>query len=306
MSMVTVIGSLNMDMVVRTQRSPEAGETIAGTEFGLVPGGKGANQAIASSRFGASTTMVGGVGGDAFGPVLLDSLKGSGVLTEYVKVCGDVSTGTATIIVEENGENRIIIVGGANTLITPEYIESIWPSIARSSIILLQHEIPLETIALIIERAAAEGIAVYLNPAPCYPISDDLLSKISVLILNETEGTALSGVEITDKETATLAAAALLKKGVNTVIVTLGQQGSVLVNHESQIFQPAFKVKAVDTTAAGDTFVGVFAASILEGKSESAALLLATAAAGLTVTRKGAQPSIPDHEEIFAFLSKRD
>lgn len=306
MGKVTVIGSLNMDLVVRAERSPKAGETLAGTEFGLVPGGKGANQAIAASRYGAPTTMVGGVGKDAFGPVLLDSLNASGIATEHIKVCDDVSTGTATIIVEANGENRIIIVAGANGQVTPDYIESIWPDIAQSSMILLQHEIPMESIALIIDKAASEEIPVYLNPAPFYPLSNDTLSKISVLIVNEIEGAALSGAKITDIPSAVEAANRIIAKGVETIIVTLGHQGSVLVNRKSHIYQPAFMVEAVDTTAAGDTFVGVFAASILEGKSESDALMLATAAAGLTVTRKGAQPSIPDHEEIMAFLNKQD
>ncbi len=303
MEMVTVIGSLNMDLVVRTDRLPEAGETIPGAEFQLVPGGKGANQALASSRFGAETTMVGCVGQDAFGPVLLDSLSDSGVATKLVQLSEDTPTGTATIIVEDNGENRIIVVAGANGLVSQAYINEVWEDISDSSIILLQHEIPLDTISMIIEKADAEGISVFLNPAPFYPISDDILSKLDVIILNETEGTSLSGVPISDQETAVQAAEKLLQKGVGTVIVTLGKQGSVLVNQNDQIFQPAFKVKSVDTTAAGDTFVGVYAASILDGKSKSEALLFATAAAGLTVTRKGAQPSIPHHEEVMAFIN---
>jgi ribokinase len=293
-----------MDLVVRSRRIPKAGETIAGSEFQLVPGGKGANQAIASSRFGAATTMFGCVGKDAFAPVLIESLKSSSVSTEYLQTSREVSTGTATIIVEDDGENRIIVVAGANGRVLPDYIESVWDEISKSSIILLQHEIPLDTIFMIIDKAAAEGIPVYLNPAPYYPIYDEILKKINVIILNESEGSSLSGVQIKDLDTAVEAAERLLQKGIGTVIVTLGQQGSVLVNQNERIFQPAFKVKAVDTTAAGDTFVGVFAASMLDGKSSREALKFATAAAGLTVTRKGAQPSIPDYKEVCEFVKQ--
>jgi ribokinase len=306
MGIISVIGSLNMDLVVSAERIPNSGETIAGIDFQLIPGGKGANQAIASSRFGAETSMVGCVGKDSFGSILLESLKNSSVSTKNIKCIDEISTGTATIIVEKNGENRIIVVPGANGLVSPEYVDSVWTEISRSSIILLQHEIPIDTISIIVGRAASKGITVILNPAPYYPISDNILSLIDVIILNETEGSALSGLSISNKETAIEAARKMLDKGVRLVILTLGNQGSVLVSHEEEIFQPAFKVQPVDTTAAGDTFVGVYAASVLDCKSKKEALLYATAAAGLTVTKKGAQPSIPTYKEVFEFINNQN
>ncbi len=304
MGLITVIGSLNMDLVVRTGRIPKAGETLPGAEFQMIPGGKGANQALASRRFGAETSIFGCVGQDAFGAILLDSLRDNGVSTKNVLLSEETSTGTATILVDDHGENRIVVVAGANALVSREYIQSCWEEISHSSIILLQHEIPLDTISMVVERAAAEKIPVFLNPAPFYPISDALLRKLDGLILNEREGTELSCVPISDKATAMRAAENLLQKGVGTVIVTLGKQGAVLVDKDGPLFQPAFNVKALDTTAAGDTFVGVFAASVLDGKSKREALFSATAAAGLTVTRKGAQPSIPSYDEVMAFISE--
>lgn len=306
MGIISVIGSLNMDLVVRAKRIPKGGETIPGIDLQLIPGGKGANQAIASSRFGAETSMIGCVGKDSFGSILLESLKNSGVSTRNIKYIDESATGTATIIVEENGENRIIVVPGANGLVSPEYVDSVWAEISHSSIVLLQHEIPLNTISIIVERASSKGIAVILNPAPYYPISDNILSLLDVIILNVTEGSAFSGVSISNKETAFEAARKILVKGVKIVVVTLGSQGSVLVSHEEEIFQPAFKVQTVDTTAAGDTFVGVYAASVLDCKSKKEALLYATAAAGLTVTKKGAQPSIPKYKEVFEFINNQN
>jgi ribokinase len=304
MPSITVIGSLNMDIVVRAPRFPGVGETIAGLSCNFIPGGKGANQALAAARAGTTTLLVGCVGNDEFGSQLVKGLSRFGVDVSNVIALEGVTTGTATVVIEKNGDNRIIIVSGANALVSPALIDEFWPEISKSGMILLQHEIPLETVFHIIEKAEKSGIKVILNPAPFYPIEFEILRKVDTLIANETEGTALSGVEIKDVESATEAAGILHEKGIDTVLITLGKSGSVLVNHEQSIFQPAYQVNAVDTTAAGDTFIGAYAAAIIGGESTKKALLYATAAAGLAVTKLGAQPSIPDHNEIIDFLAK--
>lgn len=303
MGLITVIGSLNMDLVVRTPKMPQAGETLAGTEFHLIPGGKGANQSVAAARAGAPTRMVGRVGTDAFGPVLLDSLAAAGVDVSGVAVLSEATSGTATIVVEDSGENRIIVVAGANGQVSLNFINDQWPVIRQSDLILLQHEIPLATVHHIIERAYAEGIRVMLNPAPIYPIPRGVLAKVDTLILNEVEASALTGLKVTDLATARIVAATLTDLGVNTVLITLGSNGAVLHNSHHELFQPGFKVEVVDTTAAGDTFTGGYAASILSGKSLPEALMYAVAASALAVTRLGAQTSIPSRDEVEAFLA---
>jgi len=302
---ITVIGSLNMDLVVRTPKIPMAGETLAGSDFHLIPGGKGANQSVASARAEAPTRMIGCVGKDAFGPVLVNSLVAAGVDASGVIQLNEVSTGTATILVEDNGENRIIIVAGANGRVTTELVQQQWPVVQGSDLILLQHEIPLTTIHAVIERARAEGMRVILNPAPFYAIPLDILAKIETLILNKVEAAALTGLPVNDLAAAHTAAQVILDRGVNNVIITLGSNGAVLHNAQDKLFQPGFKVKVVDTTAAGDTFTGGYAASILNGQNPYDALLYATAASALAVTRLGAQTSIPGREEVEAFIAAR-
>ncbi len=304
MPRITVIGSLNMDIVIRSPRIPAVGETIAGLSCHFFPGGKGANQALAVSRAGAPVFLVGCVGKDEFGSELVNGLSRSGVDTCHIKTLDGITTGTATIIIEKSGDNRIIIVSGANSAVSTELINELWSEISNSKMILLQHEIPLETVFYIIEKAKKSGIKVILNPAPFYHIGLDILRKVHTLIANETEGTALSGIQIEDVDSATRAAKKLYDEGINTVIITLGKSGSVLVNDEHTIFQPAYKVDVIDTTAAGDTFIGAYAAAIARGETTENALLYATAAAGLAVTKLGAQPSIPKHDEIVDFLAR--
>lgn len=301
MPAITVIGSLNMDLVVRCERLPQVGETLAGSEFHLIPGGKGANQAVSAARSGAVTRMVGCIGDDPFAALLLDSLVSSGVDTSGVATLKNTSTGTATIILENCGENRILIVAGANARVSPSFIEQQWPLIRQSDAILLQHEIPLETVSAILRRAHAEGILTVLNPAPVHSIQDELLALVDSLILNEIEAKALAGMDVTDDQSAIRAAVNLQRKGVSTVIVTLGSLGAILCNKKEILFQPAFKVETVDTTAAGDTFAGAYTASILTGKQPAQALSFAAAASALSVTRLGAQTSIPGKTEVESF-----
>ncbi len=306
MGIITVIGSMNMDLVVRTPRIPRAGETLAGTEFHTIPGGKGANQAVAAARAGAQTFMVGCVGRDAFGKELQDSLTCARVDVSGVESLAGISTGTATILVEDGGQNRIIIVAGANGEVTPAIIEKEWSAIQKSDLILLQHEIPLETIHFTLQKAHSQNIATLLNPAPFYAFDAGLLHLVNFLVLNDLEATALTHLEVNSVESALKAALLLRLGGAGSVIITLGALGAVLLDAESALFQPAFEVDAVDSTAAGDTFIGAFAASFLSSHDPESALLYATAASALSVTRLGAQTSIPRREEVEKFIRQHN
>lgn len=305
MKPIAVIGSLNMDLVVRTARVPQGGETITGSAFALIPGGKGANQAVAAARAGASVRMIGAVGDDAFAPALLASLSAAGMDVTGVARLSDTPTGTATILLEDNGENRIIIVPGANGRVTPQALQPHLDMLRQAGFILLQHEIPAETNRLIIEVAHTAGVPVLLNPAPFRPVPPDLLQKIDTLVLNEVEASMLTGQTISSPEQATQAAWRMLEMGAQTAIITLGKAGAVLCQARAEVYQPAFNVTALDTTAAGDTFTGAYAAHRLRGQTARQALRFASAAAALCVTRLGAQTSIPTFQEIEDFLSDK-
>lgn len=303
MKSILVIGSLNMDLVVQASRMPLAGETLAGNKFQMIPGGKGANQAVAASRSGADVQMIGCVGQDAFGGVLLQSLEQAGVKTAAINRLGDTSTGTATIIVEENGENRILIVPGANGLVTPELVNEKLKVINKPGYILLQHEIPLDTIHSVIRYAGLHGIPVGLNPAPFYPVPAEILARLDLLVVNETEASGFTGMTVSGRQSAGAAAEMVRAAGVKLVVVTLGADGALLAAPEGLLYQPAFKVNAVDTTAAGDTFIGSFTASLIRGSNLQDSLRFASAAAAIAVSRSGAQSSIPTENEVMQFLS---
>lgn len=294
-----------MDLVVQVNECPRAGETLAGTHFNMLPGGKGANQAVAASRCGAKTYMLGCVGNDTFGQVLINSLESSNVNTTGIHRLHDISTGIASILLEANGDNRIVIVPGANGKVSLDILNSALETITQSELVLLQHEIPLETVHACIGNCAQAGVPVLLNPAPFYPLPPSLLPAIDVLILNETEASALTGIPVDGVETAREAAGRLRSDGCRTVIVTLGSTGAYLLDASGEIFQPAFEVHAVDTTAAGDTFVGAFTACKLAGRSLQDSMSFAAAAAAISVTRLGAQASIPEHDEVLGFLHSR-
>ncbi len=301
---VVVVGSINMDLVVQTQRAPRSGETIAGTGFKMVPGGKGANQAVAISRLGASTAMIGNVGDDAFGPISLDSLKASHVVVDQVRCLHDFPSGTATIIVDESGENRIIIIAGANGQVSRAQVDEAESLIQSAQMVVMQFEIPLHTVEYAIEKAHADHKKVLLNPAPAYPIPDHIFPMVDYLVVNETEAEMLSGKKVEDVQTAFETGRALNERGAGAVVVTLGANGAVLVSDTEQLHVPALKVKAVDTTAAGDSFVGGFTVSLIKGRNMRSALEFAVAAGSLAVTKLGAQPSIPTEEEVINYLSR--
>ena len=304
MSYILVIGSLNMDLVVRTERIPAAGETVKGISFSTIPGGKGANQAVAARRLGRMPVkLAGAVGGDTFGAALKTALVEAGVDVDHVAVKSGLSTGTATIVVDQAGDNRIIIVPGANGQVLPDDVDRLEQVIAGAAMLLLQFEIPLETIDRAVRTAGRNSVPVMLNPAPAAPIPDPLLGGVRYLIVNETEAALLSGRPVTDPETAFLAAEMLRARGPEYVVVTLGGRGALVVGAGTRFHHQARPVRVVDTTAAGDSFVGALAVSCAEGLGIEAAVPFAVAAGTLAVTRFGAQPSIPTREEVENFIS---
>ena len=307
MPKITVIGSLNIDLVVQVPRMPAPGETIAGHGFHIIPGGKGANQAVAAAKLGAQVTMVGRVGNDGFGQMQRRGMEALGIRTEFLITDEEEPTGTALIMVDAQGQNSIVVVSGANGRLTPADVEAARPAIGASDAVLLQLENPISTVQHAAEVARELGVPVVLNPAPAprQQLSRQLLRNVDYLIPNEFEATALAGIQVTSQDSAKRAAAYLRAQGVETVILTLGAQGALAISPQGTIYAPAFSVQAVDTTAAGDAFVAAFGVALCEGQPLPDALRFANAAGALTVTRLGAQPSLPSREEVEAFLRER-
>ncbi len=300
---VTVVGSLNMDLVARAPRSPRPGETIIGGEFRNVPGGKGANQAIAAARLGATVSMVGRVGRDTFAGPLLDNLDADGIDHTFVVQDPEAATGVALIVVDDGGENSIVVASGANMRLSPADVSAAEAAIAGADALLLQLEIPLETVIRAAEIARARGVKIILNPAPARSLPAELLSLVDVLIPNESETALLTGLPVGDQAEAKTAAAALQDSGVGTVILTLGERGAMLATEGKTELFPAFDVTPVDTTAAGDAFVGGFAVALAEGRTLSEAVRWGNGAGGLAATKLGAQPSLPTRRDLERLLA---
>lgn len=299
---VVIVGSLNMDLVTRAPRLPKAGETLAGQSFVTVPGGKGANQAVAAARLGASVAMVGCVGDDAYGGQLRSALLAEGIGCEAVTQVEGESTGVALIVVDDNSQNAIVIVAGGNGHVTPAVVDRFEALLEQAQVIICQLEVPTATVGAVLKRGREMGKTVILNPAPASgPLPADWYAWIDYLIPNESEAAALTGLQVDSVASADAAATALMKAGVGKVIVTLGEQGALFASQAHSQHFPAPKVKPVDTTAAGDTFVGGFAAALAQGKSESDAIRFGQTAAALSVTRSGAQPSIPTVNEVQSY-----
>ncbi len=305
MENIVIVGSSNTDLIARVKKFPVAGETVKGLAFLQAMGGKGANQAVAAHRAGGDVTFVTCLGNDANGQNALRYYQEEGLDVSLAKVVDDVPSGTAMIWVDDDGENCIVITPGANDRLTPDDILKIEKVIAAAEMVVLQMEIPFETIGAVCRLACQHQTKVMLNVAPAYPMGSDLLQKTDILVVNETEAEAISGkgVEADGKD---VVADSLLTMGAKTVVLTLGEQGCFLKNSQVCCLMPAFPVKAVDTTAAGDTFCGAFAAQLSQGKEWGEALRFATAASAICVTRMGAQPSIPTEEEILAFLKNHE
>jgi ribokinase len=301
---IVVLGSLNMDLVVRARRAPAGGETLPGQAFYTIPGGKGANQAVAVSRLGGRAAMVGRVGADGFGDEMSQNLANNAVDIRYLRRVSEVSTGVVLIVVEENGENRIIVVPGANGLVKHEDVDSAAELIRTAGLLVMQFEINPDVVRYAADLAHRLAVPVLLNPSPPYALADDLLHKVTYLVLNEHEAGLISGVKVQDLQSAEASARALSSRGARTVILTLGGQGVVAVSAGQVWHMPAYAVEVVDTTAAGDAFIGGLTVSLIEGEPLPKALQFASAAAALTVTRLGAQTSIPNRKEVLDFLAK--
>ena len=300
MSNIIVVGSLNADLVVRTPRFPQPGETISGEDLQIIPGGKGANQAVAAARQGTPTAMVGRVGNDSFGPELIGNLRQNGVDTSHVQVDSESATGTAIIVVDEKGQNSIVLSPGGNGRVTPADLDNL--SFADASLLLLQLEIPVAAVLAAVKRAKESGLRVLLNPAPARPLPEELLSLPDFIVPNESELSLLTELPVQDIPSAEKAAKTLLERGIQNVIVTLGANGALIVNRELTKHIPSFKVDVVDTTAAGDAFIGGFASALLQNKSMEEAVQYGCACGALAATKFGAQPSLPTKKEVETFL----
>jgi ribokinase len=298
---------LNIDLVVRMDRLPRAGETVSGGDLMLFPGGKGANQVCAAARLGGKATMIGQIGTDPFGGHLLDSLRGAGVDTAGVGTSTS-ATGAACISVLPTAENAIVISPGANATLTPEIALARLAALGTGDLLLLQLEIPLATVDAILTYAAGRGAVSMLDPAPAQPLSPELLRKICYLTPNQSEAAVLLNrpdASIDDFEEARKAASRLMDLGPKAVVLKLGRMGCFVATSGFCAGIPGFSVDAVDTTAAGDTFNGAFAVGLAEGMPIPAAAQFANAAAALSVMRLGAQSSIPNRDEVMAFLNEK-
>lgn len=299
---ILVVGSLNADLVVRAPRFPQPGETISGEDLQVIPGGKGANQAVAAARQETNVSMLGRVGEDSFGAFLLENLKSNRVDSQLIQR-DDASTGTAIIVVDANGQNSIVLSAGANGKVTDADVNS--ASFSDFSLLLLQLEIPTPPVLSAARRAHESGLRVILNPAPANKLSNELISLADYLIPNETELSLLTGLPVNDMNSTEWAARALLEIGAKNVIVTMGSNGALIVTNSQVTHIETYTVNVVDTTAAGDAFIGGFAAAFLQDKSLEEVVRYGCACGALATTKFGAQPSLPRKEEVQRFMSLR-
>ena len=299
---IVVVGSSNTDMVIKLERIPDPGETVLGGQFTVAAGGKGANQAVAAARAGGEVHLVACLGGDIFGKEALDGFLQDGIKVDHVSRIEGTPSGVALIFVDQSGENSIAVASGANALLSTNHLRSARDVIISADILLLQLETPLETVRAAVRLAFDHGVQVILNPAPAGPLDDALLKRVSILTPNELEARTLTGIEVEDEAGAREAARDLLSRGVEAVLITMGSRGTWAATREFQRSVPSFQVDPVDTTAAGDVFNGALAVSLAEDTPLLEALRFASAAAALSVTKMGAQPSAPDRSEIDAFF----
>lgn len=295
---IVVVGSSNTDMIIQAARIPRPGETILGGEFTMAAGGKGANQAVAAARAGGQVTFVARVGDDIFGRQAIDGFVKDGINVDHVTKDGQAPSGVALIFVAADGENSIGVASGANGRLSPADVDKAAAAVGSADVVVMQLETPIDTIRSTAKMAASHGVRVILNPAPAQPLSDDILKCVSILTPNETEAELLTGIKVDNDEQAAAAAKTLRGHGIAIVILTLGARGVYVSSDELTGIVPGFKVKPVDTTAAGDVFNGALAVAMAEGRPLAEAIRFANAAAAISVTRLGAQPSAPKRAEI--------
>lgn len=296
---ILIVGSSNTDMVIKTQKFPSPGETILGGKFLMNAGGKGANQAVAAARTGGNVTFVGKIGNDIFGKQAVQQLKEEGINVDFVSVDEENPSGVALITVDSKGENSIVVAPGSNGTLSSSDFDKASNVLDESEYVLMQLEIPISTVEHIAQMAGKKQKKVVLNPAPAARLSDELLKNISIITPNESEAELLTGIKVTDEQSALKAASLLHAKGIETVIITMGAAGAFLLSHGKHEIIRAPKVEPVDTTAAGDTFNGALVVALSEGKSITESIVFANKAAAISVTRIGAQASVPYRKEIL-------
>ncbi|HCI16280.1 MAG TPA: ribokinase [Candidatus Marinimicrobia bacterium] len=304
MNKVTVVGSFMYDLVATASRRPKTGETLIGDSFGMFLGGKGANQAIAASRAGASVTMVGRLGNDLFGDQFLEKFSEEGIKTDFVIQDTENGTGVGMPLIDASGDNSIVIIPQANMALTVENIDKAESVIADSDVLVLQCEVPMEANKRAAEIANKNDTLVILNPAPARKIPDTLLSLVDIITPNESEAEILTDMPTETNSQAMEAAHHLLSKGVETVILTLGSRGSLLLTEKMEKRIPAYSVDVIDTTAAGDAFCGALAAILSNGSIIEEAIKIANAAGALAVTKLGAEPSLPTKKDIDQLINR--
>lgn len=295
---IVVIGSCNTDMVISMDHLPLPGETLIGGEFFMNSGGKGANQAVAAARLGGNVSFIAKVGNDPFGKRALEQYRAEGIDVKHILTDPEQPSGVALIMVDAQGENSIAVASGANAHLTTKDIDNAKEILSRADIVLMQLETPITTVEHAANVAKRSGAKVILNPAPAQPLPESLLQNLYILIANETEAEFISGTQITDMDSVARAADILCDKGVEKVVITLGSRGAFVKERGNYHQIPGLKVKAVDATAAGDTFCGALCVALAEGKSLTEAVTFANRCAAVTVTRMGAQSSLPHRSEI--------
>lgn len=303
--MITVVGSSNTDLSVKIDRLPKKGQTVLGGDLMVAAGGKGANQAVQIARLGAEVAFVARIGRDYFGVRAIENFRRLGIDTRYIVRDKRHSSGAAVIFVDKEGVNQIAVAPGSNRFLSADDVKKAGNAIKRSKALLLQLEVPLEAVEKAVEIARSYGIKVILNPAPFKRLENSFLKKIGLLVPDETEAEGLAGIKVKDAKAAIRAGRILLKRGVESVIITLGRLGCVIIERNGAKHLLAPKVNAVDTTAAGDSFCGALAVAISKGRNLDEAAEFANCCAAISVTRPGAQPSLPTKREVTKFLERR-
>lgn len=300
MKKICVIGSLNMDLVVNVDEMPKKGQTLIGGNFKEVPGGKGANQAVAIAKLGGDVSMIGKVGNDGFGQTLINALKANNVKTDYIQI-ENCSSGVAMITVDKNAENSIVVAPGANFRVLREDIDKCIDSIKQSDIVVVQLETPLDTIKYALQESKQLDKYTILNPAPAVKLDEDIIKNVDLLTPNETELEILSGVKIENEEDIIKAAQVMIQKGVKQLIVTLGSKGSLYIDKDNVKFKESYKVDAIDTTAAGDSYTGALSVALSQDKDIEEAMDFASKVGALCVMKEGAQTSLPTIQDVLNF-----